>query len=112
MNVYSDEIITKEGKLSALDPDVTQRRKKTRKPPRNVTVPVRLQQRNRKEEIMPRMSKRQKEEWAFFLNENGCKTYNELCRRCVRDCKQSFRAMVVQCPKYRSKRAVSEVMRD
>lgn len=61
---------------------------------------------------MPRMSKRQKEEWAFFLNEKGRKTYNELCRRCVRDCKQSFRATVVQCPKYRSKRAVSGVMRD
>lgn len=61
---------------------------------------------------MPRMSKRQKEEWAFFLNEKGRRVYNELCRRCVRDCKQSFRATVVQCPKYRSKRAVSGVMRD
>ena len=36
----------------------------------------------------------------------------ELCRRCVMDCKQSFRAAVIQCPKYRSKRAVGEVMRD
>lgn len=61
---------------------------------------------------MPRMSKRQKEEWSFFLNEKRRKTYNELCRRCARDCKQSFRAAVIQCPKYRSKRAVGEVMRD
>ena len=61
---------------------------------------------------MPKMSKHQKEEWSFFLNEKGRKTYNELCRRCVRDCKQSFRAAVIQCPKYRSKRTVGEVMLD
>lgn len=61
---------------------------------------------------MPKMRKRQKEEWSFFLNEKGRRTYNELCRRCARDCKQSFRAAVIQCPKYRSKRAVGEVMRD
>ncbi len=61
---------------------------------------------------MPRMNKGQKEEWAFFLNEKGRRAYNGLCRRCVRNCKQSFRATVIQCPKYRSKRAVSEVMRD
>lgn len=60
---------------------------------------------------MSRMSKHQKEEWSLFLNEKGRKTYNELCRRCTRDCKQSFRATVIQCPKYRSKRAAGEVMR-
>ena len=42
---------------------------------------------------MPRMSKKRKEEWAFFLNDRGRITYNALCRRCVHDCKQSFRAM-------------------
>lgn len=61
---------------------------------------------------MPRMKKTEKEEWRFFLNKNGRKTYNELCRRCARTCKQSVRAAVVQCPKYQSKRAVSEVMLD
>ena len=30
---------------------------------------------------------------------------NLVCRRCVHDCKQSFRAVVVICPHYRSKRA-------
>ena len=61
---------------------------------------------------MPRMSKKRKEEWAFFLKDNGRIAFNELCRRCARACKQSFRAIVVECPKYRSKRAVSEVRRD
>ncbi len=41
---------------------------------------------------MPRMSKSKKLEWSFFLNDRGRKAYNTLCRRCVHDCKQSFRA--------------------
>ena len=47
---------------------------------------------------MPRMSKSKKLEWSFFLNDRGRKAYNTLCRRCVHDCKQSFRAVVVICP--------------
>ena len=54
---------------------------------------------------MPRMSKSKKLEWSFFLNDRGRKAYNTLCRRCVHDCKQSFRAVVVICPHYRSMRA-------
>lgn len=57
---------------------------------------------------MPRMSKKRKEEWAFFLNARNRITYNKLCTRCTRDCKQSFRAIVVECPKYESKRGESE----
>ncbi|RHQ56547.1 hypothetical protein DWY31_04875 [Dorea sp. AF24-7LB] len=53
---------------------------------------------------MPRMPKYLKEEWAFFLDERGRKKYNELCRKCERSCKQSFRAAVIQCPHYLSKR--------
>lgn len=53
---------------------------------------------------MPRMSKRDKEEWAFFLNDKGRITYNELCRKCECDCKQSFRAVIISCPEYDSKR--------
>ena len=49
---------------------------------------------------MPRMSKQEKEEWDFFLDENGRITYNELCRKCDRECKQSFRAAIVSCPEY------------
>ncbi len=54
---------------------------------------------------MPRMSKSKKLEWSFFLNDRGRKAYNTLCRRCVHDCKQSFRTVVVICPHYQSKRA-------
>lgn len=53
---------------------------------------------------MPRMPKRDKEEWAFFLSDKGRITYNELCRKCERDCKQSFRAVIISCPEYDSKR--------
>lgn len=40
---------------------------------------------------MPRMSKKRKQDWALFLNERNRITYNELCRKCSNDCKQSFR---------------------
>ena len=53
---------------------------------------------------MPRMSKKRREEWSFFLNERNRITFNSLCRRCTHDCKQSFRAMVIICPHYESKR--------
>ena len=54
---------------------------------------------------MPRMSKSQKLDWSFFLNDRGRKAYNTLCRHCVYDCKQSFRSIVVICPHYQSKRS-------
>ena len=54
---------------------------------------------------MPRMSKKLKNELAFFLNERGRRSYNKLCRKCQHDCKQSFRAVIVACPRYLSKRS-------
>lgn len=57
---------------------------------------------------MPRMSKSRKLEWSFFLNDRGRITFNALCRKCIHDCKQSFRAIVIECPRYRSKRAKAE----
>lgn len=54
---------------------------------------------------MPRMPKKLKKELAFFLNDRGRMTYNDLCRKCQHTCKQSFRAVVVECPQYLSKRA-------
>ena len=50
---------------------------------------------------MPRMPKYLKEEWAFFLDERGRKKYNELCRKCERSCKQSFRATVIEAEQVR-----------
>ena len=47
---------------------------------------------------MPRMPKKRKLELSFFLNERGRVTYNGLCRKCQHTCKQSFRAVIVDCP--------------
>ena len=57
---------------------------------------------------MPRMPKQLKKEWAIFLNERGRKSYNVLCRQCKQNCKQSFRAIVIECPNYISKRSVNQ----
>ena len=54
---------------------------------------------------MPRMSKKLKKELAFFLNERGRRSYNKLCRKCRNECRQSFRAVIIDCPRYRSKRS-------
>ena len=45
-------------------------------------------------DVTPRSTKRFKEEWAFFLAENGRRSYNLLCLKCAHKCKQSFRAKV------------------
>lgn len=50
-------------------------------------------------------SKKWKLEWSFFLDNDGRRKYNDLCRRCLHPCKQSFRAEIVACPFYESKRA-------
>ena len=54
---------------------------------------------------MPRMSKKLKKELAFFLNDRGRRSYNGLCWKCQHGCKQSFRAVIIDCPHYLSKRA-------
>ncbi|MCJ7834896.1 hypothetical protein MUB23_05750 [Cuneatibacter sp. NSJ-177] len=58
---------------------------------------------------MARMSKKRRLEWSFFLNDRSRITYNELCRKCQHKCKQSFRAVVIDCPKYLSKRSKKKV---
>jgi len=57
---------------------------------------------------MGRMSEKKKMEWAFFLNDRNRSTYCEKCRKCTEECKQSFRAAVVACPNYHSKRSVDK----
>ncbi|WFF73551.1 hypothetical protein P6M73_03625 [Proteiniclasticum sp. QWL-01] len=54
------------------------------------------------------MSKSQKwkQEWQFFLDTDGRRKYNAVCRRCVHPCKQSFRSELLFCPHFSSKRAV------
>ncbi len=50
-------------------------------------------------------SKKWRLEWAFFLGENGRRQYNKLCKGCVYPCKQSFRAVVLSCLHYLSRRS-------
>ena len=54
---------------------------------------------------MPRMSKNRKLEWSLFLNERNRITNNDLCRKCFHDCKQSYRAILIECPRYLLKRS-------
>ena len=59
---------------------------------------------------MARLSKKLKQEWAYFINpKTGRRTYNDLCRKCRNDCKQSFRAIVVCCPLYRSLHLIIQI---
>ena len=44
-------------------------------------------------------------EWSFFLGSSGRRQYNPVCQSCAHDCKQSFRAELIACPRYRSKRS-------
>ena len=69
----------------------------------------------RKERTLPRMSKKRRLEWSFFLRQvkvgnSTCDriTYNDLCRGCTHSCKQSFRAIIILCPHYYSKRRKKE----
>lgn len=55
---------------------------------------------------MPRLSKKAKQEWGFFIHpETKRRTYNKICRSCIHNCKQSYRAEILECRRYRSKRA-------
>ena len=62
---------------------------------------------------MPRLSMKAKQEWAFFIHPiTHRRTYNEICRSCTHDCKQSFRAKLIECCQYESKRAVNYVRKN
>ena len=50
---------------------------------------------------MPRLPKKAKEEWSLFIHpDTGRRTYTDLCRKCVHPCKQSYRALVIECPRF------------
>lgn len=55
---------------------------------------------------MPKMSKKIRRLWEFFINpKTGRRQYNRKCRRCRKACKQSCRAEIVQCTRYAAKSA-------
>ena len=53
---------------------------------------------------MPKMSKSKKAEFDFFLNKHNRIEYNKKCKQCVNDCKQSHKAILINCFNYISKR--------
>ena len=55
---------------------------------------------------MPKIGKRKLSEFEYYLK-GGKKRkfeYNSKCKTCENDCKQSYRSILIQCPKYKSKK--------
>ena len=53
---------------------------------------------------MPRLSKKAKVEWSFFINPlTGKRQFNLLCQHCIGHCKQSYRAQILACPNYQER---------
>jgi len=53
---------------------------------------------------MPRMSKRRKKELTFFLTDKARVAFNMLCLKCIHDCKQSHRAVIIECRQFKKRR--------
>jgi len=50
---------------------------------------------------MPRLSKKMKHEMEFFIDSHtGRRKYNDICRKCQRQCKQSYQARIEECTRY------------
>lgn len=57
---------------------------------------------------MPHYSKKYKQEWAFFISQKtGHVKYNNKCKRCIHECKQSYKTKIIVCPNYEKKEAAS-----
>ena len=50
---------------------------------------------------MLNLTEMKKKEILFFLDSADCICYNPVCIKCIHECKQSFRATVVECRRYR-----------
>jgi len=46
------------------------------------------------------MSKTKRLEMSTFINSKGRIEFNRLCKACALDCKQSHKAIIIDCPKY------------
>ena len=53
---------------------------------------------------MPRLGKKARIEWSFFIGEIGRRKYNELCRRSNHPCHQRHPPVLLECPPYRTNR--------
>ena len=61
------------------------------------------------------MKKYAGQEWSFFRNRAGRIQFNSVCRSCRNRCKQSFRAEILSCRRYESRKqppATSETNTD
>lgn len=54
------------------------------------------------------MDEKTQEEMVFFLSNKNRLTYNKRCETCSHDCKQSFKAVLVTCPRYVKKEKSDE----
>ena len=54
---------------------------------------------------MPRITKQRKQEEILFLGEGNRARHNEQCNKCVHNCKQGYKVILVVCVKFTSKRA-------
>ena len=57
------------------------------------------------------MSNKKRIEMSMFINSKGRIECNRLCKACVYDCKQSYRAIIIDCPKYTPPQRSPEVDR-
>lgn len=55
---------------------------------------------------MSRLSKKYCNEYAFFIKSGTRKrlVFNKKCKKCVHDCKQSFRADLIACKNFEKKK--------
>lgn len=61
---------------------------------------------------MPRLSKQEREEWSLFISpETGRITFHPLCRSCVHNCQQTYKAELCRCPRRVSKRSVARAQK-
>ena len=53
---------------------------------------------------MDKQKKVNNRDWAIFINpRTGRHAFNQRCKKCVKNCKQSYRVNVVTCCNYRKK---------
>ena len=54
------------------------------------------------------MKKYTGQEWEFFRNRAGRLQFNSVCRSCRNRCKQSYRAEILSCRRYESRKQPPE----
>ncbi len=59
---------------------------------------------------MSKLNKKEIAEMDFYIKSGKRKRicYNETCKKCVNDCKQSYRTELVACPQFKTKRSKNE----